>query len=74
MIAGLSSEDATALASKYDFSGGLKENIARKSVVENEYQYQEFYTVFISQMRQKSPMKKSEKNLKRNCYDRRECN
>ena len=25
---------------------------------------------FISQMRQKSPMKKSEKNLKRNCYDR----
>ena len=33
MIAGLSPEDATALASKYDFSGGQIENIARKSVV-----------------------------------------
>ena len=33
MIAGLTPEDATALASKYDFSGGQIENIARKSVV-----------------------------------------
>ena len=33
MIAGLSAEDAIALASKYDFSGGQIENIARKSVV-----------------------------------------
>lgn len=33
MIAGLSPEDATALATKYDFSGGQIENIARKSVV-----------------------------------------
>ena len=41
---------------------------------ENEYQYQESYTGFISQMRLKSPMKKSEKNLKRNCYDRKEYN
>ena len=33
MIAGLSNEDASVLASKYDFSGGQIENIARKSVV-----------------------------------------
>jgi hypothetical protein len=33
MIAGLTPEDATTLASKYDFSGGQIENIARKSVV-----------------------------------------
>lgn len=33
MIAGLSDEDAAVLASKYDFSGGQIENIARKSVV-----------------------------------------
>ena len=33
MLAGLSDEDALALASKYDFSGGQIENIARKSVV-----------------------------------------
>jgi hypothetical protein len=33
MLAGLSDEDALVLASKYDFSGGQIENIARKSVV-----------------------------------------
>lgn len=33
MLAGLSDEDAAVLASKYDFSGGQIENIARKSVV-----------------------------------------
>ena len=33
MLAGLSYEDAAVLASKYDFSGGQIENIARKSVV-----------------------------------------
>ena len=33
MLAGLSNEDAAILASKYDFSGGQIENIARKSVV-----------------------------------------
>ena len=33
MLAGLSAEDAFVLASKYDFSGGQIENIARKSVV-----------------------------------------
>ena len=33
MLAGLSDEDAEVLASKYDFSGGQIENIARKSVV-----------------------------------------
>ena len=33
MLTGLSTEDASALASKYDFSGGQIENIARKSVV-----------------------------------------
>ena len=33
MLAGLSNEDASVLASKYDFSGGQIENIARKSVV-----------------------------------------
>ena len=33
MITGLSTEDASVLASKYDFSGGQIENIARKSVV-----------------------------------------
>ena len=33
MIAGLSDEDAAVLASKYDFSGGQIEDIARKSVV-----------------------------------------
>ena len=34
MIAELSDNDAAALASKYDFSGGQIENIARKSVVD----------------------------------------
>ena len=34
MIAGLSVDDALTLASKYDFSGGQIENIARKSVVD----------------------------------------
>ena len=34
MIPDLSAEDATVLASKYDFSGGQIENIARKSVVD----------------------------------------
>lgn len=34
MISGLSADDAIALASKYDFSGGQIENIARKSVVD----------------------------------------
>ena len=34
MIPDLSSEDASALATKYDFSGGQIENIARKSVVD----------------------------------------
>lgn len=33
MIPGLSEEDAITLASRYDFSGGQIENIARKSVV-----------------------------------------
>ena len=33
MLAGLSDADAAALASKYDFSGGQIENIARKNVV-----------------------------------------
>ena len=33
MLAGLSDEDASILASRYDFSGGQIENIARKSVV-----------------------------------------
>ena len=33
MLTGLSNEDASVLASKYDFSGGQIENIARKSVV-----------------------------------------
>ena len=33
MVTGLSAEDAAALATKYDFSGGEIENIARKSVV-----------------------------------------
>ena len=33
MLAGLSDADAAVLASKYDFSGGQIENIARKSVV-----------------------------------------
>lgn len=35
MIADLSAEDAMTLASRYDFSGGQIENIARKSVVDN---------------------------------------
>lgn len=35
MISELSAEDALTLASKYDFSGGQIENIARKSVVDN---------------------------------------
>ena len=34
MIEGLTADDATALASKYDFSGGQIENVARKSVVD----------------------------------------
>lgn len=34
MISSLSSDDAMTLASKYDFSGGQIENIARKSVVD----------------------------------------
>ncbi|MBO5856374.1 MAG: ATP-binding protein [Alistipes sp.] len=34
MISGLSADDATQLAVKYDFSGGQIENIARKSVVD----------------------------------------
>jgi hypothetical protein len=34
MISDLSADDATALAVKYDFSGGQIENIARKSVVD----------------------------------------
>ena len=34
MLAGVSDEDAAVLASKYDFSGGQIENIARKSVVD----------------------------------------
>ena len=34
MIADLSDDDAVALATKYDFSGGQIENIARKSVVD----------------------------------------
>jgi SpoVK/Ycf46/Vps4 family AAA+-type ATPase len=33
MIPDLSAEEATVLASKYDFSGGQIENVARKSVV-----------------------------------------
>lgn len=33
MLTGLSEEDASVLASKYDFSGGQIENVARKSVV-----------------------------------------
>lgn len=33
MLTGLSDEDASILASRYDFSGGQIENIARKSVV-----------------------------------------
>lgn len=33
MISGLAADDATRLASKYDFSGGQIENVARKSVV-----------------------------------------
>ena len=34
MIADLSNDDAVALATKYDFSGGQIENVARKSVVD----------------------------------------
>ena len=34
MLAGLSDKDAAVLASKYDFSGGQIENIARKNVVD----------------------------------------
>lgn len=33
LISGLTADDATRLASKYDFSGGQIENVARKSVV-----------------------------------------
>lgn len=35
MLPNLSEENARALASKYDFSGGQIENIARKHVVNN---------------------------------------